>query len=268
MSFHMTIDGKRVEAHEGELVLQVARRAGIPIPSLCAHDAVEPFGACRLCMVEVTREAWGEWRDLVTACLYPAAPGLVVETHSERVIQSRRTVLELLLARTPESEVIRDLAADHGVVQTPFEPRVNADTCILCGLCVRVCERAATAAITTVNRGHHKEIGTPWGGPPPDCIGCLACAHVCPTGHIQYEETATTRTIWGRTFDLKRCATTGKPLPITEDQAAFLAENKGLAESYFAHSAEANRARTATAFGRMARWNKLGFTQEPEEVAP
>jgi NADH dehydrogenase/NADH:ubiquinone oxidoreductase subunit G len=262
MAFFMTINGKRVEANEGEMVLTVTRRAGIHIPTLCHHEAVEPFGSCRLCMIEVTKPEWKGWKGLMTACLYPAAPGLVIETDSERVHQVRRNVLDLLLARCPDAELIQKLAAEYGVLQSTFMQREKPDKCILCGLCVRVCETAATSAISTVQRGHDREIGTPWGGPPPDCIGCLACVHICPTGHIQYEDVGGIRKIWGREFELQRCEKTNKVLPITKDQAAFLAERQKMNPNYLATSADANRKQTAETLGRIARWNKLGMQQE------
>ena len=266
MSVFMTINGKRVEARDGEMVLDTARREGIEIPTLCVHDAVEPFGACRLCLVEVTKPAWKGWKGLMTACLYPAASDLIIETHSERVMQVRSAVLDLLLARCPGSKLIQRMAADHGVEQTSFTERPDADLCILCGLCTRICEKAATSAITTVNRGHERCIGTPFDGAPPDCIGCLACAHICPTGHIQFSEGGLERSIWGRTFKLKRCVTCGKPLPITEEQAEFHVAEQELDESYFSRCANCQRQDTARAFGRIAAWHKLGMTQE-EEVA-
>lgn len=264
MAFFMTINGRRVEAEEGELVLAVARRAGIHIPTLCHHEAVEPFGSCRLCMIEVTKPAWKGWKGLMTACLYPAAPDLVIETDSERVHQVRRNVLDLLLARCPDAEPIRKLAAEYGVLQTSFAERENPDKCILCGLCVRICETAATAAISTVQRGHEREVGTPWGGPPPDCIGCLACAHVCPTGHIEFSEAGGVRKIWGREFELQRCEKTGQPLPVTKEQAAFLAKRQKLDPSYLSKSADAQRKEAAQTIGRIANWTKLGMTQTQE----
>jgi NADH dehydrogenase/NADH:ubiquinone oxidoreductase subunit G len=262
MSLYITINGKRVEAHEGEFVLAAARRAGIQIPTLCEHKAVEPFGSCRLCVVEVTKPAWKGWKGLMTACLYPVSEGLIVETDSERVLHVRKNVLDLLLARCPESELIQRLAAEHGVTQTTFTEREEPDLCILCGLCTRICERAATSAITTVQRGHDRMIGTPWEGPPPDCIGCLACAHVCPTGHITYTDDGLTRTIWGREFELKRCAECGKPMPITVEQANFLSERQQMDSSYFSRCADCQRKETAGAFARMARWSSLGLDQE------
>lgn len=261
-SFYMTINGKRVQGHRGEFVLATARRAGIQIPTLCEHPAVEPFGSCRLCMVEVTKEAWKGWKGLMTACLYPAAEGLIIETDSERVLHVRRNVLDLLLARCPDSELIQRLAAEHGVQRTTFEVREEPDLCILCGLCTRVCESAATAAISTVKRGHNREVGTPWGGPPPACIGCLACAHICPTGHITFEERGLTRAIWGREFELVRCADCGGPLPITVDQAAFLCERQKLDASYFSRCADCQRKTVAERMGRIAHWHKVGLVQE------
>ncbi len=265
MAFFMTINGRRIQAKEGETVLTTARRAGIHIPTLCHHEAVEPFGSCRLCMIEVTKTAWKGWKGLMTACLYPSAPGLIIQTDSERVHQVRRTVLDLLLARCPQAREIQKLAADYGVQQSSFTERENADKCILCGLCVRICETAATSAISTVQRGHEREVGTPWGGPPPDCIGCLACAHICPTGHIEFEDVAGIRKIWGREFELQRCEKTNRFLPITKDQAAFLAKRQNINPSYLSKSADAQRKDTAETLGKVARWNKMGMTQPQED---
>lgn len=261
MAFSMIINGKRVEGRDGEMLLGVARRAGIDIPTLCHHEAVEPFGSCRLCMVEVTNPAWKGWKGLMTACLYPASADLVVDTDSARVRHVRKNVLDLLLARCPESRLIQELAAEYGIERTSFQPRESPDLCILCGICVRVCEAAATAAISTVSRGHKREIGTPFGGPPPDCIGCLACAHVCPTGHIQAIEHGATREIWKRRFDLARCEQCGKTVPVTKEQASFLAQRQEMSASYFAKCADCQRQATAETFGRIARWQKLGMSR-------
>ena len=261
-SFYMTINGKRVEAFPGELVLDVTRRNGIDVPTLCEHKAVEPFGSCRLCMVEVTKPAWKGWKGLMTACLYPAAPDLIISTDSERVRMVRKNVLDLLLARCPHAAPIQKLAADYGITETSFTPREDPDVCILCGLCTRVCESAATAAITTINRGHDRAVGTPWEGPPPDCIGCLACAHICPTGHIEYTDEGIRRSIWGQDFELVRCSTCGTPLPITVRQSEFLMERQQMDQSYFSRCEDCQRKETAKGFGRMARWQKLGQNQE------
>lgn len=201
MAFFMTINGKRVEANEGEMVLTVARRAGIDIPTLCHHEAVEPFGSCRLCMIEVTKPAWNGWKGLMTSCLYPAAADLIVETDSERVHQVRRNVLDLLLARCPDAEVIQKLAADYGVQQSTFPTRENPDKCILCGLCVRVCGQIVGAhALGGAGRGARKRVGPAFEEDDArECIGCGACAWICPSRCIEMEPIAVRRlrSRWG-----------------------------------------------------------------------
>jgi bidirectional [NiFe] hydrogenase diaphorase subunit len=99
----MTINGKRVQAQEGEMLLAVLRRLQIEVPALCHHEAVEPFGACRLCTVEITKKSWNGWKNHVTSCLYPVEEGLIVQTHSSEVVEIRRNILDLLLASSPYS---------------------------------------------------------------------------------------------------------------------------------------------------------------------
>ncbi len=267
MSFTMTINGRRVTADEGETVLAVCQRVGVAVPTLCHHEAVEPFGSCRLCMIEVTKTAWKGWKGLMTACLYPAAPDLIIETDSERVRHVRRNVLDLLLARCPESEVIQELAAAHGVSQSSFTPRDNPDLCILCGLCVRVCESAVTAAIATVNRGHERMIGTPWGGPPPDCIGCTACAEVCPTGHITFDEQDGRRRIWGRELEMVRCQTCATPF-ITIAERDFLLANRHLDATYFAECPSCKRQKMAAKFAEVVHATHPGFVPRQLGAVP
>ncbi len=104
---NLTIDGQQVKIKEGATVLEAAQQAGIYIPTLCEHEAVVPYGACRLCLVEI--KSRGRER-LVTSCLYPAEEGLVVKTNTERIARIRKTLMQLLLSRCPDSEVIQDLA--------------------------------------------------------------------------------------------------------------------------------------------------------------
>jgi len=246
-TFAMTINGRRLTANDGESVLTVAKRAGIDIPTLCHHPAIEDFGSCRLCLVEVTKPEWKGWQGLMTACLYPAAKDLIVETQSERVRHVRRNVLDLLLARCPESQVIQQLASDYGVTRSSFTPRADADLCILCGLCVRVCESAVTAAIATLNRGRRREVGPPFGDVPPDCVGCTACAHVCPTGHIIFTEDKGVRTIWNKKFELLRCQKCHEPL-LTVEQRDHLLKTRDLDVSYYELCPGCKRQRTAETF--------------------
>lgn len=205
-SFTLTMDGRELSAEPGSTLLQVARAAGVSIPTLCDHPDLEPVGACRLCLVEVTHPDWGGWKGLMTACLYPASPGLEVSTASEAVRSTRRGVLSLLAARCPSSEAIQALARKHGATATGLYVDPGADDCILCGLCTRVCEAFATSAISTLHRGIKREIGSPFNQPPPDCIGCGACAKICPTGHIRDRRDPAGYSIWGRQFATAACA--------------------------------------------------------------
>ncbi len=179
----LTIDGKKVEAEAGWTLLETARQHGIEIPTLCYHEAVEPFGACRLCVVELKQ---GDRSRLVASCVYPAEDGLEVLTDTEAVNNVRRWVFELLLAACPASEEIKRMAAEYGVGETRLEVHDPDEKCILCGLCVRACAQVVGAnAISTVGRGVHKKIGAPYLTPTDACVACGTCLTVCPTGAMR-----------------------------------------------------------------------------------
>jgi len=229
--FLIDMDGQRLEAAEGETLLTVARRACIEIPTLCFHAALSPHGACRLCVVEVSGQDRPGSR-LVTSCEYPAAPDLVVDTRSEKVLRARRDVADLLVARAPRSSAVRRVALSLGVEKTSFEPDTDRDNCILCGLCTRICARLGHCAITIMGRGSDARVGTPLDGPPPGCVGCGSCANVCPTDNIPVAEAGGKRTIWDRSFDLHRCTMCGRAY-ITKEQMEYRARASGLDEGYF-----------------------------------
>lgn len=176
------IDGRKIEVERDRWVLDVAREMGISIPTLCHHAALEPYGACRLCVVEVTR---GKWTWLTTSCDLPIREGLSIRTDAEAVKQSRRTALELLWARAPEAESLQRLAKELGVEKSRFTVRHDIGKCILCGLCVRVCDKLIGASsLGFVNRAARRRVGTPFDAASSTCIGCNACVAVCPTGHV------------------------------------------------------------------------------------
>jgi bidirectional [NiFe] hydrogenase diaphorase subunit len=179
---NFTIDGRPVSCEKDSMLLQVARDNGFEVPGLCYHAAEEPYGACRLCLVQITQGS-SSWVE--TSCNYPVRrDGLRVETDTEAVRRYRRLNLELLMARVPESDAIRKMARELGVEHGRIAAD-GTDKCILCGLCVNVCsDLVRVGAIDFVGRGAARRVDTPYGESSKDCIGCGACAELCPTGHI------------------------------------------------------------------------------------
>ncbi|NIO00013.1 MAG: 2Fe-2S iron-sulfur cluster binding domain-containing protein [Anaerolineae bacterium] len=203
----LTIDGQRVEAMEGSSILEVAREYGIEIPTLCYHEALEPYGSCRLCVVELETPRGPQ---LVASCVYLAEEGAVVRTGSEMVQRSRRMTAELLLASAPNAKVIQELAAKMGALK----PRVSLsdNDCILCGLCVRACKEIVGAnAISLVNRGFSKEVSPPFEIGSNACVGCTTCVFICPTGAIKLEDVLAKKSVhhWESDFKARACKICG-----------------------------------------------------------
>ena len=209
MTVKFTINGVGVESAAGANVLDTARRYGFEIPSLCHHEAVVPYGACRLCLVEITK---GGRKKLTTCCNYEVLEGISVVTDSPAIRQHRAMVLELILAEAPDAEPVRELAKQYGVDTSRFAKAAGAGTaekrdCILCGLCVRVCsEIVEVNALTFNGRGDQKGVGAPYLEQPQNCIACGACAWACPTNCIGFVEEGGMRKVvkWKRELPMAK----------------------------------------------------------------
>jgi NADH dehydrogenase/NADH:ubiquinone oxidoreductase subunit G len=177
----LQIDGRAVVARAGTTVLDAARGAGIAIPTLCHHERLEPFGGCRVCVVEA--ELRGQ-RRLVAACTHPVEEGLSITTRSEKVDRIRRSILELLLAHAPDSPQLQELAREYGADRDRFAK--DASFCIHCGLCVRYCaEVRKLNAVGFVDRGIRKEISFVPEIAAKECHACKECFPLCPTSYLQ-----------------------------------------------------------------------------------
>ena len=232
---NLTVNGQPVTVPDGTTVLQAVRAAGVDLPTLCHHDGLAPYGACRLCMVVITEP----YHTLVASCAYPVEEGLVVETDATEAVAARRLALEFLLSRCPHSDVIREMAAREGVTASRFgaPPPERADElCMLCGLCVRVCREAIGAnAISFIGRGMERRVGTPFDLQSDACIGCGACAEICPTGAVRIEDRGNERFLhtWNTTVELHACPECGRffapePMAFLKETLPDVAESWGL----------------------------------------
>jgi NADH dehydrogenase/NADH:ubiquinone oxidoreductase subunit G len=205
MSVEITIDGKKYTGRPDQTILEVAQENGVHIPTLCTHPKLKPTGACRVCVVDIGRKD-----RLEAACTTPISKGMTVETTNDRVLNSRRIIVELLLDNLPvevsdldkEGEnVLMELAEELGVKSSrrllskpkPRQP-VDArnpviirepDKCILCGRCVSACNDLRHYGVLNFEgRGYHMNVVSGVEQPllRSGCASCGECAEVCPTG--------------------------------------------------------------------------------------
>ena len=209
---NLTINGRQVEVEQGSSILQAVNKIGIKIPTLCYHKALPAYGACRLCLVEVSQNRGPA--SLHASCTYPAQNGLVVETDTPRVRKTRKVMVELLLARCPDSEVVKRLAQEMGVGEPRITPK-NKD-CLLCGLCVRMCrDRMGKGAIGFSGRGDRRVVQPAFDVQSDVCQTCGACFSICPTKCIEFEK-----------------ITHNKPVPILSEFDEGLRERSAIYISY------------------------------------
>jgi bidirectional [NiFe] hydrogenase diaphorase subunit len=177
----LQIDGKEVRAAEEMTILEAAQSAGINIPTLCRHEKLESYGACRICVVEA--ETGGRTR-LVAACVYPVEKNLTVQTRSEKVVRTRKMLLEEMLSHAPDSVELQKLAQEYGADGDRFEKEPSF--CILCGLCVRYCaEVKKRDAVGFIDRGAKREISFIPEIASRECWNCKECFPLCPTSALQ-----------------------------------------------------------------------------------
>jgi bidirectional [NiFe] hydrogenase diaphorase subunit len=209
----LTIDNQAVEVADGVTILKAAAKAHLAIPTLCYHEDLSPIGSCRICVVEVTQNGKS---GIVTACNYPVADGMIVNTNSEKVLNLRRMAIELLLAQCPQSEKIQQLARQLGVKQTRFT--VKTQDCILCQRCFKAChDVVGTGAIEFNTKCLNLGTAEPSIGINSEkCIGCGSCFYVCPTNAITLKDKGDTRTLTMHNhkaqkiaFKLKQCKKCG-----------------------------------------------------------
>jgi NADH dehydrogenase/NADH:ubiquinone oxidoreductase subunit G len=187
----IVMDGKTMAVEPGQTIVEVARRNGIDIPTLCHMPGLEPAGMCRICTVEITEH---RRTRLVTACNYPLRTDAEIQTDTPRLRQGRKLAVELLASRCPGAPVLKDLAVRYGADLSRFS--VDDKGCIMCGLCARVCERVGGNVLALSGRGVAIRVDTFMGRLSPTCIGCGACVRICPVNAIRVEDVGGVRHIW------------------------------------------------------------------------
>lgn len=222
---NLTINGQEIQVAPGTMLLEACRATGADIPTFCYDPELRLAGSCRMCVVEAKGR-----RNLLAACVTPAENGMVIDTESPDVVEARKVILELLLARhKTECHVcesdgdckLQDYCYRYGVKisrfagegphfhiedANPFIER-DYDKCIMCTRCVRACEEITGAqAINLEDRGHHARIATAFNGVLQDspCVFCGQCVMVCPVGALTSKVSARK----GKTYQVEKVMTT------------------------------------------------------------
>jgi len=223
--FQITLDGKEIAVSPGKTILEVARENGVYIPTLCYYPGTTNVGACRVCSVEVENA-----RSLVAACAMPVSPGMVIKTDSQRVIEARKLVVELLWASGDHNcltcekngdcelqDLIYQLQIEkprfplappgYEVEQTNSMIMRDLNKCILCGRCVRACnEIQVNEVLDFAMRGSHTKVGPAFDADYIDseCVFCGECLQACPVGAITFRQSR----FAGRPWEIEKVRTT------------------------------------------------------------
>jgi len=224
----ITINGEKFECEEGMSILHACRMNGFDIPTVCNHDAVKPLGMCGVCVVSVASEDNPDKKKVVPSCVMKVKAGNIIETESPDVIAKRGENIKKLLAYAPNDLVLMDLAETYCADIDSIEKVEGSGDCLKCGLCTRVCSQ-----VIGLDWSWKPKDGYPRDSAPPEgCIGCLACAYVCPTGCIDYEISEDSRKIWGKEHALHKCKECGAA-NITVDQKEWLEKRLDLPADYY-----------------------------------
>lgn len=221
---NIVIDGRKIKAKEDSTILENMKDLKIEVPTLCYHEELSSFGACRLCTVEV--KANGKWK-LATSCETVVEKGMEVKTDTKKVQESRKLAAQLLYYKYPTTAAVRDVALKLGVDIS--DAKAEDNDCILCGLCVRACgEVVEVSALTFRDRGLGRDIDEPEIEFDPNyCIGCGSCAYVCPTKYVKMEETEGKRVIWDKVFKMAACDVCGRSFA-PKDQLEYISKTTGV----------------------------------------
>lgn len=227
---NLTINGREVQARPGQTILEAAQAAGIEIPTLCHDPRLEPYGACRMCLVEVEGA-----RGPMASCGTAVREGMKVQTHSEKIVKIRKFVLELLLTNHPLDCPVCEAAGDCRLQDYAYEYLVDmvpwgwrgpiagkpgdhpniahfGARCILCGRCVRICREVMSIGCWGyLNRGYDSEVDTPYRLPLQEvgCVSCGQCVSTCPVGAIVGQRTPLGARVWQTEKTVTTCSYCG-----------------------------------------------------------